>query len=262
MISDKNIDSGKPFDWGLSSKDYAKYRDIYPEEFYRKITDRGLCIKGQKILDVGTGTGVLPRNMYRYGADWTGTDISENQIMQAKRLSEENGMNITYKTGAAEELDFPDGTFDVITACQCWWYFDFSTCAPAFSRMLKKDGRLLILAMEWLPYEDDIAMASEQLVLKYNPKWGGAGETRHKTILPDAAYDYFEEVSQEQFDLKVHFTRESWNGRMKACRGTSASLSETELEAWEKEHKALLERIAPPEFDILHYGSVAEYKLK
>ena len=49
---------------------------------------------------------------------------------------------------------------------------------------------------------------------------------------------------------------------MKACRGTSASLSETELEAWEKEHKALLERIAPPEFDILHYGSVAEYKLK
>lgn len=119
MVSDKNIDSGKPFDWGLSSKDYAKYRDIYPEEFYRKITDRGLCIKGQKILDVGTGTGVLPRNMYRYGADWTGTDISENQIMQAKRLSEENGMNIAYKTGAAEELDFPDSSFDVITACQC-----------------------------------------------------------------------------------------------------------------------------------------------
>lgn len=97
---------------------------------------------------MGTGTGVLPRNIYRYGADWTGTDISENQIMQAKRLSEENGMNIAYKTGAAEELDFPDSSFDVITACQCWWYFDFSTCAPAFSRILKKDGRLLILAME------------------------------------------------------------------------------------------------------------------
>ena len=26
-----NIDDGKPFDWGKTSEDYAKYRDIYPE---------------------------------------------------------------------------------------------------------------------------------------------------------------------------------------------------------------------------------------
>lgn len=29
---------------------------------------RKLCINGQRVLDIGTGTGVLPRNMYRYGA--------------------------------------------------------------------------------------------------------------------------------------------------------------------------------------------------
>ena len=46
--------------------------------------DRGLCIKGQRVLDIGTGTGVLPRNMYKYGAKWTGTDISPEQIEQAK----------------------------------------------------------------------------------------------------------------------------------------------------------------------------------
>ena len=37
------------------------------------------------MLDLGTGTGVLPRNMYRFGATWYGTDISENQIVQAKK---------------------------------------------------------------------------------------------------------------------------------------------------------------------------------
>ena len=31
QISD--IDNGKSFDWGNTSKDYAKYRDIYPKEF-------------------------------------------------------------------------------------------------------------------------------------------------------------------------------------------------------------------------------------
>ena len=32
-----NIDDGKAFDWGKTSLDYAKYRDIYPEEFYQYI---------------------------------------------------------------------------------------------------------------------------------------------------------------------------------------------------------------------------------
>ena len=42
---------------------------------------------GQKILDIGTGKGVLPRNLYSYGGKWTGTDISAEQIEQAKKLS-------------------------------------------------------------------------------------------------------------------------------------------------------------------------------
>ena len=85
MQQDKSIDNGKGFDWGRTSEDYAKYRDIYPEEFYQYILKLGLCKDGQKVLDIGTGTGVLPRNMYKYGAKWTGTDIADNQIAQAKK---------------------------------------------------------------------------------------------------------------------------------------------------------------------------------
>ena len=96
MITDKRIDGGKGFDWGKTSGDYAKYRDIYPPEFYRRILDAGLCIKGQQVLDLGTGTGVLPRYLYPYGAEFTGMDISENQIKTAEKLSEEAGMDIRY----------------------------------------------------------------------------------------------------------------------------------------------------------------------
>ena len=42
-IIDKNIDNGNPFDWGRTSSDYAKFRDIYPQHFYQKICDRNLC---------------------------------------------------------------------------------------------------------------------------------------------------------------------------------------------------------------------------
>ncbi len=257
-IVDPKLDSGKPFDWGRTSEDYAKFRDIYPSEFYERIAARGLCVDGQRVLDIGTGTGVLPRNMRRFGAKWTGADISEDQIAQAKRLSE--GMGFDYYALPAEKLDFPDGTFDVVTACQCFWYFDHEVLMPKIRRMLKPDGRLLILCMEWLPFEDKIAGASEELVLKYNPKWSGAGETMHPINIPECYFRDFELVFSEEYVLPVHFTRESWNGRMKACRGVGASLSESETAAWEAEHIRLLTEIAPEEFDIRHYAAIAELK--
>ena len=86
-IINKNIDDGTPFDWGRTSSDYAKYRDIYPELFYDKIINRQLCITGQDVLDLGTGTGIIPRNLYRYGAKWTAIDISDEQLQFNKANS-------------------------------------------------------------------------------------------------------------------------------------------------------------------------------
>ncbi|MBQ5315081.1 MAG: class I SAM-dependent methyltransferase, partial [Oscillospiraceae bacterium] len=130
MINNDKIDNGKGFDWGKTSSDYAKYRDIYPEEFYQKILSLGICKNGQNVLDIGTGTGVIPRNMYRFGAKFTGTDIAENQIEQAKILAKNSDMDIDFLCCPTEKLDFPDESFDVITACQCFFYFDHDITAP------------------------------------------------------------------------------------------------------------------------------------
>ena len=192
------IDHGKVFDWGRASADYAKYRDIYPQEFYQKILDLGLCQAGQKVLDLGTGTGVLPRNLYQYGADFTGIDISENQIGQAKKLAEEGRMNIQFQCIPAEKAGFSDGAFDVVTACQCFFYFKHEI------------------------YEE-----------------------------------YFTIGEQTMFDVSVPFTRESWNGRIRACRGIGASLTTEETECFDQEHRDLLNRIVPPEFEVLHYAAMA-----
>lgn len=261
-IKRENIDNGKLFDWGKASKDYAKYRDIYPEGFYDRIKDMGLCINGQRALDIGTGTGVLPRNMYKYGAVWTGTDISDNQIEQAKLLSEGLGMDIRYLVSPAEQLEFEDNSFDVITACQCYWYFEHEKTAPLFAKMLDKGGRLVFLLMNWLPFEDEIAGRTEELVLKYNPDWSGNGETLHPVIVPEAYLEYFEVENSGEYKLPVHFTRESWNGRIKACRGIGASsLTEEEKAAWEKEHMQMLLQY-PEEFDILHFTAYVVMKKK
>lgn len=262
MIQINDIDNGKEFDWGKTSSDYAKYRDIYPEEFYNKILSRGLCKDGQRVLDIGTGTGVLPRNMYSYGAKWIGTDIAENQIEQAKILAKENQMDIEFYTCPAEQIEYPDNTFDVITACQCIWYPDHKVVAPKFAKILKNGGKFLILYMGWLPYEDELAGKSEEVILKYNPDWSGHGDTRKHVWVPEEYLEFFDITLQEEIDVKVPFTRESWHGRMRACRGVGASMNEDTLQLWEKEHQKMLMENALEKFEVLHYISIAELTLK
>ena len=257
-----NIDKGKTFDWGKTSENYAKYRDIYPKEFYDYILNLDLCKSRQKVLDIGTGTGVLPRNMYKFGAEWIGTDIEEKQIEQAKRLAKEAGMDIEFFASKAEAVSFPDNTFDVITACQCIWYFDHDITSLGFSNMLKQGGKFLILYMGWLPFEDPIAGKSEELILKYNPDWSGCGDKIHPVWVPDQYLKYFDLISQNEFRVDIPFSRESWHGRMRACRGVEASMTPSELDAWDKEHMTMLNKCAAENFNVMHYVSIAELQVK
>ena len=79
---------------------------------------------------------------------------------------------------------------------------------------------------------------------------------------PEAYFPYFTLEEQEIFDVSVPFTRESWNGRIKSCRGIGASLSDNEIAQFDKEHRDLLERIAPESFSILHYAAITVMKNK
>lgn len=250
------IDHGREFDWGKVSLDYGRYRDIYPPMFYQKIADLGLCISGQEVLDLGTGTGVLPRHMSAYGAHFTGVDISEKQIAEARRLSREAGLSIRYLVSAAEDISFPDESFDVVTACQCFMYFDTAAIPLKIHRVLKEKGHLCILFMAWLPDESEIAKRSEELVLKYNPAWAGGHMRRFIPEKPPWAKDLFTVENALTYDLTVPFTRESWHGRIKACRGMGASsLSDEKIARFEREHMGYL-RTLPETFDIPHFAAL------
>lgn len=259
LIHNQDIDNGRAFDWGRASEDYAKYRDVYPPEFFERIAAHGLCTKGQKVLDLGTGTGVLPRGMYRFGASFTGADISENQIAYAKALSENAGMDIDYIVSAAEDLDFPNGSFDVVTACQCFQYFDKPRVLPKIHDLLRDGGHFCVLFMGWETKECGIAEYSERLVLKYNPEWTGAGWPRPEPKIPDWLGDLFEPEDIFVYDLDVPFTRESWNGRIKACRGIGPSLPPERIAEFEAEHVEYLKTL-PESFIIPHWAWVTSVR--
>lgn len=251
------IDNGNNFDWGKASENYAKYRDIYPKSMYEKLNELGIGVRNSHCLDIGTGTGVLPRNMQSYGAHFTGIDIAENQIRMAKELSK--GMNIDYVTGNADTLQFESESFDSISAVQCWRYFDKEKTVPELYRVLKPNGILAIVYMQWLPLEDEITDMSLKLVKKYNPLWD-AFNTRIPVENSDFSLNGFEKYQFISYDEKIPFTYDSWNGRMRACRGIDASLSPEKSEEFSKEHLNKMKAITDNNFEILHQIAIFTFK--
>lgn len=257
-----NIDSGKNFDWGKTSSDYGKYRDIYPEEFYQKLLSEGIGKNNQMVLDLGTGTGVIPRNMKKYGANFIGVDVAQEQIEEARILTKQSNLNIEYIVSPAEDINFKENYFDGITACQCMMYFDKEVLLPKLHKILKKDGLFAVLNMWWLPLDDFIAGKSEELIVKYNPDWTGKNAKKINLSAPKwNKTEFFSVENLISFEAKIPFTIEHWNGRIKASRGISASLSPERVIDFEREHIKLLNEITSEKFEILHFCTMIILKV-
>lgn len=237
------IDKGNEFDFGRTSDDYAKYRDIYPKSMYDKLVSFGIGMKGQKILDLGSGTAVLPVNLSCTGARFTATDISENQVLYGKKIVEEKGIsNVNFKVCSAEETGFADNSFDVVTAVQCFQYFDADKATSEIRRILKPNGLFCKIFMDWLPYEDEVIKEMESLVLKYSPNWNGNGFKEFKYTYPNWADGKYHIETIHSYNTVLEFSKEAWIGRIKSCRGVGASLSNEKIAEFENEYRGILQK--------------------
>jgi len=252
MIIKTNIDAGHAFDWGKTSLDYAAYRPGYPASFYTVLQALGIGTPGQDILDLGTGTGVLARAFAQQGARVIGIDIAEAQIIAAQQLAAQEHLDIRFMTCAAEEAEFYPRSFDIISCGQSWLYFDTQRMIPLVKTWLKPGGKLVLTYLSWLPRKDSIAQASEQLILRYNPHWSDADFPGSRTIQHAWSRQDFRLVTYHAYEEGIPFTRESWRGRMRVCRGIGAALPADEVVRFDQGHDALLRRIAPETFTILH----------
>ena len=245
-------DPGKTIDWGKTSDDYAQYRPGPPLRLYQMLASLGVGLKDQRILDLGTGTGVLAIQFAHQKARVAGIDISDGQIEAARKIAVSRELQVDFKTASAEDIPFPDHSMDVVTANQCWLYFDPSKTIPEILRVLVPGGILVTSHFSWLPRQDDVASATEKLMLKHNPTWTAAD---YEGVIPERPKGIgaeFDVKSMFFFDEQIEFTHESWRGRIRACRGVGAALSPDAVAAFDAELAELLVKIAPSEFSVRH----------
>lgn len=98
---------------------------------------------GKKVLDLGCGYGWHCKYAVENGAaSVLGTDISRKMLETAREKNADP--NIVYRRIAMEDLEFPEGTFDVVISSLAFHYVrDFTMLSENISRWLKPDGDLV-----------------------------------------------------------------------------------------------------------------------
>ena len=233
--------SAERVDFGKTAEDYGRYRAGFPEALFERLAGYGLGLPGQRVLDLGTGTGALAREFARRGCKVTGLDPAEPLLQEARRLDRQAGVAVRYVLGRAEETSFLPGSFDVVTAGQCWHWFNGPKAAVEVRGVLVPGGWFAAAHYDWLPLPGNLVAATEELILRHNPAWRFAGRNGfHPECVRDAVVAGFGGIETFTFDQAALYGHTAWRGRVRASSGVAASLQPDQVAAFDADLAGLL----------------------
>ena len=120
--------------------------EILPERRYISWRERlGSLVRGPEVLEVGVGTG---KNFAFYpdGVRVTGVDLTPGMLDRARKRAAVLNRDVTLLLGDAQNLEFPDSTFDTVVAT----FVFCSVPDPVLGlrelgRVVKPDGRIFLM---------------------------------------------------------------------------------------------------------------------
>ncbi len=99
-------------------------------------------LRGKRLLEIGCGDGEGTLRFARAGALVTGIDISGGMVELTRKKVDDAGVGervITIQMGG-EDLDFPEGHFDLVYGHSILHHLNLDVAAPRIARILKVGG--------------------------------------------------------------------------------------------------------------------------
>ena len=164
-------------------------------ELRQRTADLARIQPGEKVLDVGCGTGTLAIEVQqRVGATGRvfGVDPGTRQIARARSKAARRNLPIEFQIGVIEHLEFPDQTFDVVLNTLMMHHLPDELKRQGLSeiaRVLKPGGRLIIADFERPEERRD------------QPARFGAGEGGARDLPGLIEYAGFSQVETEKLRL-------------------------------------------------------------
>lgn len=115
-------------------------------EVLQRVVELSALRPGDRVLDVGTGTGHTALALASHGAEVIGLDLTPEMLAEAEVLRVQRGLeNVRWQLGDVQALAYPDDAFDVVACRRAAHHFtDMSLAMAEMRRVLRPGGRLVI----------------------------------------------------------------------------------------------------------------------
>lgn len=201
---------------------------------------------GERVLDVGTGTGVVAITAARMGAKVTGLDLTPELLSRAKHHADIAGTpSITWDEGDVEKLPYKDGEFEVVLSQFGHMFAPRPELATKeMLRVLRPGGRIAFAT--WPP--EQLIGRSFALNAKYvapppgqapPPQWGDVNTVRERlgTATKDLRFEHAVMAWPALSPAHYRTFQETYAGPF--IRTKKALEKEpAKLEAWRREYDA------------------------
>ena len=102
--------------------------------------------RGLRVLEIGCGVGTDGAQFARAGADYTGVDLTDAAIELARKRFELFALNGEFQVADAENLGFPDESFDLVYSHGVLHHTpDINAAVREIHRVLKPGGRAIVM---------------------------------------------------------------------------------------------------------------------
>jgi SAM-dependent methyltransferase len=192
------------------AENYTKYRPSYPDAMV--LFFRTLFPPPSTIADVGSGTGILTRQLLSHGYELYAVEPNEAMRQEAEKASMDDP-HFHSVDGKAEATRLANRSVDFITCAQAFHWFDRVTTRLEFCRILKENG---LTALIWNERADEASMVNRQydsLLERMAPEYQNVNHRR--IALPDIqAFFAPGEVELRTFPNEQTLDREGFLGRL------------------------------------------------
>ena len=139
---------------------WGKNETISPH--LRWVVERLVLEPHFEVLDVAAGTGLLGRAISPHVKRVTAVDLTPEMLAEGRVEAERQGIaNISFELGAAEELPYPDSSFDMVVTRFSLHHFKSPEVAlREMARVCRVRGSLVVI--------DIVAPEDEDLAAEYN----------------------------------------------------------------------------------------------
>ena len=170
------------------------------------------------ILDVGTGTGFFAVLLAQQGHRVEGIDLTPAMLEEARILAKQRNLDITFREMDAQNLDYPEDSFDVVISRNLTWTLpDPERAYSEWFRVLKPGGALMNFDAE---YASHVRSHSVQ----------------NRKVAPDSPYGHVgmtDALQRENDDITLSVdigqARPEWDGEVLTRVGFQSCQTDTQV---------------------------------